>query len=48
MCYSMAEIEEQELREAKEHAILYGRRQKIMNLNHFSLHLHRTERQICI
>ena len=48
MCYSMAEIEEQELRETKRAYNLYGRQQKIMNLNHFSLHLHRTERQICI
>ncbi len=38
MCYSMAEIEEQELREAKRACNFIWAAEKIMNLNHFSLH----------
>lgn len=48
MCYSMAEIEEQELREAKRACNFIWAAAENYELEHFSLHLHRTERQICI
>ena len=48
MCYSMAEIEEQELREAKRACNFIWAAAENYELEPLFLALHRTERQICI